>query len=138
MSSLPLLSPQPMRGKGIAIRKQDGDAFTRVDIQYDFLDALFSDDTKVFTELTGQDLNADPKLSFGELYVNSLIRISKCSKPLRDKMFENPHFARDYAKLALLANVGRVNSTQACKPRLSPLRTSDDLPVQSSQRCALR
>lgn len=122
--------------KIIPIKRADGEAFTRQDIQLDFLHHIFSDDSKVFTELRGQDLQAEPKLTFGELYVNTLIRSSKCSKALRDKMFESRSFSLDFAKLALLANVGRINSTQACTSLTITLSSQDltDTMRQSFQR----
>ena len=33
---------------------------------------------------------------------------------LRDKMTETPEFGTDFAKISLLANVGRINTTMAC------------------------
>jgi Ino eighty subunit 1 len=100
--------------KASVIKRADGEAFTRQDVQHDLLNYIFSDDSKVFSELKTQDTKAEQKLTFGELYVNTLIRSSKCSKPLRDKILENRTFSRDFAKVALLVNVGRINSTQAC------------------------
>ncbi|KZT44581.1 hypothetical protein SISSUDRAFT_1056913 [Sistotremastrum suecicum HHB10207 ss-3] len=118
-----------MHRKHMPIKKADGEPFTRHDIQYDFLHAIFSDTTKVFTELKGHGLGSNPKLSFGEVYINALIRSSKCSKGLRDKMFENREFAHDFAKLALLANVGRVNSTQAFFPEMrTAMKTYHPIP----------
>lgn len=38
----------------------------------------------------------------------------RCSKALREKMQETPDFATDFAKMSLLANVGRVNTTMTC------------------------
>jgi Ino eighty subunit 1 len=102
------------------IRRADGEAFTRQDIQFDFLNHVFSDESKVFTDPYSQDQSYS-RLTFGELYVGTLLQSSKCSKALRDKMLESPPFALDFAKLALLANVGRINSTQACEPTLKVL-----------------
>ena len=109
MSSLPLLSPQPMRGKGIAIRKQDGDAFTRVDIQYDFLSDIFQDDRQVFFSESG-----DEKSTFRDVYVRALMASPRIAKGLREKMHDSPAFATDFAKASLLANVGRINTTMTC------------------------
>src|ERR1700742_5231263 len=99
--------------KMTAIKRADGEVFSRQDIQYDFLSYVFSDETKAFTDDQFRD-QSQSKSTFGELYVNTLIQSSKCSKALRDKMLESRPFALDFAKLALLANVGRINSTQAC------------------------
>jgi len=114
------------------IRRADGEAFTRQDIQYDFLSAVFSDDSRAFSDAQGHD-QALPHLTFAELYVKCLIHSSKCSKVLRDKMLESGPFALDFAKLALLANVGRINSTQAFFPEMrTALRTYH--PIPSLQR----
>lgn len=39
-------------------------------------------------------------------------------------MVETPEFAIDFAKISLLANVGRINTTMACKS-LGGLESSD-------------
>lgn len=85
---------------------------SRQDIQFDLLDAIFSDQTKVFTDQTPG--SASNKITFGELYINALYQSQKCSKVLKDKMKETPAFALELAKISLLANVGRINTTMAC------------------------
>ena len=54
------------------------------------------------------------KVHFCDLYVNALYKSSKCSKVLKDKMVETPMFAVELAKISLLTNVGRINTTMAC------------------------
>ena len=85
---------------------------TREDIQYDLLDAIFSDTTKVFTDQrAGQ---SGRKVTFSELYINSIQEAGRGTKTQRDKMSENPAFATELAKISLLVNVGRINTTMAC------------------------
>ena len=113
-STLADASRHHVNRKATPIKRPDGEAFTRQDIQYDFLGFIFSDEFKVFTDVRASDVQSDSKVTFGELYVNTLLRSSKCSKALREKMYESRSFSLDFAKVALLANVGRINSTQAC------------------------
>ena len=56
-----------------------------------------------------------PHVNFCDLYVNALFNSSKCSKVLKDKMVDTPEFAIEFAKIALLTNVGRINTTMACE-----------------------
>lgn len=54
------------------------------------------------------------KLTFCELYTSTIAASPRCSKVLREKMAEIPDFATSFAKISLLANVGRINTTMAC------------------------
>lgn len=54
------------------------------------------------------------KVNFCDLYVSALYNSTKCSKIMRDKMTETPAFAIEFAKISLLTNVGRINTTMAC------------------------
>lgn len=96
--------------KILPIKKNDAEMLTRDDIQFDLLDAIFKDSTKAFTDPTGKIT----KLTFSELYIGALHQSSRCSKVLKDKMKETPAFATELAKISLLANVGRINTTMAC------------------------
>jgi hypothetical protein len=118
--------------KATPIKRIDGEAFTRRDIQFDLLHFIFADDTQAFTD-PWQDAD---KLTFANLYINTLLKSSKISKSLKDKMLESPIFSQDFAKLALLANVGRINSTQACSSTHSSTRSHSHSQRQSSPKCA--
>jgi Ino eighty subunit 1 len=93
-------------------------------LQYDFLYHIFAAPERVFTDPT---LPTPPKedggggggggggtVTFRDLYVHALMSSPRCSKALREKMQETPEFATDFAKMSLLANVGRVNTTMTC------------------------
>lgn len=54
-------------------------------------------------------------MSFGDLYISALYNSSKCSKVLKEKMLDTPLFSIEFAKISLLTNVGRINTTMACK-----------------------
>ena len=108
---MPSSSSQFSLKKIVPIKKNDAEMLTRHDIQYDLLDAIFSDQTRVFTDPSG---GGDKKLTFSELYIGALWASSKCSKVLKDKMKETPAFALELGKISLLANVGRINTTMAC------------------------
>ena len=115
--------------KVVPIKHPDGQPLTRLDIQFDFLNAVFADSNAVFTNpyapSSPSDIDPDPdpdgtrngstKITFRELYVNSILRSPKATKVLKDKMNESDAFAVDFAMLALLVNVGRVNTTMSCE-----------------------
>jgi Ino eighty subunit 1 len=89
-------------------------------LQYDFLYHIFAAPERVFTDPTlppkedgGGDGGAGA-VTFRDLYVHALMNSPRCSKALREKMQETPEFATDFAKMSLLANVGRVNTTMTC------------------------
>ncbi|TDL28358.1 hypothetical protein BD410DRAFT_780856 [Rickenella mellea] len=117
--------------KTLPIKRNDAEMLTRQDIQYDLLHCIFSDPQKVYTDQSpGQPVT---KVTFCELYVNSLYHSRKCSKVLKDKMRDTPAFAVEFAKISLLANVGRINTTMAFFPEMkTALRTYH--PVPSLQR----
>jgi len=98
----------------LPIKRQDAEPLTRTDVQYDLLDYIFSDAKKVFTSQIPGD--SSRKVKFSELYISALYHSNKCSKVLKDKMIDTPAFAVELAKISLLTNVGRINTTMACKP----------------------
>jgi Ino eighty subunit 1 len=126
MSFYPAISPRlhrasrlqgTQRNRTLAVKHQDGEPLTRVDLQYDLLYYLFTDPNKVFTDpyLTLHGDPAGTKVTFRDLYVNTLLHSPRCSKVSREKLQDNPEFADEFAKIALLSNVGRINTTMACK-----------------------
>jgi len=74
-----------------------------------------------------------PLVNFCDLYVNALFNSTKCSKVLKDKMVETPEFAIEFAKIALLTNVGRINTTMAFFPEMKTALRSYH-PVPSLQK----
>jgi len=97
--------------KALPIKRNDAEPLTREDVQFDLLDHIFSDTNAVFTS---QAPGTSSRVNFCDLYVNALYHSSKCSKVLKDKMVETPAFAVELAKISLLTNVGRINTTMAC------------------------
>jgi len=98
--------------KALPIKRNDAEPLTREDVQYDLLDYIFSDKTAAFTSTVAGRAS---KICFSELYINALYSSAKCSKVLKDKMIDTPAFATELAKFSLLTNVGRINTTMACK-----------------------
>jgi hypothetical protein len=98
--------------KVLAIKRNDAEPLTREDVQYDLLAYLFTDPNAVFTQ---PNSSRTEKVAFGDLYVQALYSSNKCSKVLKEKMHETPAFSVEFAKLALLTNVGRINTTMACE-----------------------
>ncbi|KAI5898724.1 uncharacterized protein SCHCODRAFT_01162858 [Schizophyllum commune H4-8] len=112
--------------KALPIKRNDAEPLTREDIQYDLLYHIFKDSQAVFTNQTPGKYE---KVSFRQLYVNALYHSSKCSKVLKDKMLDTPEFAVEFAKIALLTNVGRINTTMAFFPEMkTALRTYHPVP----------
>ena len=117
-------SPSPSssfaRRKAFAIKHQEAEPLTRRDLQYDFLYHVFAAQERVFTDPTlspkedGGGDGGGGAVTFRDLYVHALMSSPRCSKALREKMQETPEFATDFAKMSLLANVGRVNTTMTC------------------------
>ncbi|TFK76910.1 hypothetical protein BDN72DRAFT_17464 [Pluteus cervinus] len=112
--------------KALPIKRNDAEPLTREDVQYDLLDYIFSDKEKVFTSPYSSKL---PKVTFGDLYISALSNSGKCSKVLKDKMVDTPAFALELAKISLLTNVGRINTTMAFFPEMkTALRTYHPVP----------
>ena len=107
----PMDSPQYLGRKTLPIKRADAEPLTREDIQYDLLYFIFADPTQAFIDSMAP---GQPRVNFCDLYVNALFNSSKCSKVLKDKMVDTPEFAIEFAKIALLTNVGRINTTMAC------------------------
>lgn len=108
-------SPAPSR-RVIPIKRVEGEPLTRGDLQYDFLRNIFSDTHAVFTNPWPNP--GDPsqaKLTFRDLYIKTLLNSTKATKAFRDKLAESDIFAEDFAMIALLVNVGRINTTMSCK-----------------------
>lgn len=98
--------------KALPIKRNDAEPLTREDVQFDLLNHIFSDKNAVFTSpVPGKST----RVPFSDLYVSALYNSSKCSKVLKDKMVDTPAFAIELAKISLLTNVGRINTTMACE-----------------------
>ncbi|KAF9243938.1 hypothetical protein BU15DRAFT_86352 [Melanogaster broomeanus] len=112
--------------KALPIKRNDAEPLTREDVQFDLLHHIFSDTKPVFTS---QAPGTSSNVHFCDLYVNALYHSSKCSKVLKDKMIETPAFAVELAKISLLTNVGRINTTMAFFPEMkTALRTYHPVP----------
>jgi Ino eighty subunit 1 len=124
----------------LPIKRNDAEPLTREDVQFDLLDSIFHNPTVVFTNpISGGN---QPKMSFGDLYISALYNSSKCSKVLKEKMLDTPLFSIEFAKISLLTNVGRINTTMACKNvpifHISLLYSQPCLTVFPEMKTALR
>lgn len=99
-------------GKIRHLKKEDGEPLWRIDIQYDFLKAVFDDDQRVFTNSWEPN---KPKQNFADLYIDTMSRSSKTSKVLRDKLLSDREAAKNMAMVCLLVNIGRMNTTLNCE-----------------------
>ncbi|KAH0590497.1 hypothetical protein H2248_000644 [Termitomyces sp. 'cryptogamus'] len=125
--------PSPSTQKRItALKRADGEPLTRFDIQYDVLHYIFHDVQAVFTDPYPSGDSA-PKITFRDLYIKTILHSPKATKALKDKMAESETFGEDFAMLALLVNVGRVNTTMSFFPEMkTAIRTYH--PIPSLQR----
>jgi Ino eighty subunit 1 len=108
-------SPSTPSRRTIALKRADGEPLTRADIQYDVLYNIFRDTHDVFTDPYPPDVKPPPKISFRDLYLKCILHSPKATKALKDKMSDSQTFAEDFGMLALLVNVGRINTTMSCK-----------------------
>lgn len=117
----------PVVGKIRHLKKEDGEPLWRRDIQYDFLRAVFDDETKVFTN--SYEPGKSEKQGFADLYIDTMARSSKTSKVLRDKLLSDREAAKGMAMVCLLVNVGRMNTTLNFFPEMrAQLRTYHAIP----------
>lgn len=110
----PRTTPTPTR-RLIPIKRLQGEPLTRTDLQYDLLHNIFSDSHPVFTDPWPNTPHfSTPKLTFRNLYIKTLLHSTKTTKAFRDKLIDSDTFAQDFAMIALLVNVGRINTTMSC------------------------
>ena len=55
------------------------------------------------------------KMTFKELYIESLITSHRTSRTIRSNIVNDPVYAEALAKVCLLLNVGKMNTTLACE-----------------------
>ncbi|KAG6356182.1 hypothetical protein INS49_015569 [Diaporthe citri] len=117
---------QPSIGKVRHLKKDDGEPLWRVDIQHDFLKAVFDNEKAVFTNSWEPN---KPKQCFADLYIDTMSRSSKTSKVLRDKLLSDREAAKGMAMVCLLVNIGRMNTTLNFFPEMrAQLRTYHAIP----------
>ncbi|KAI7957418.1 hypothetical protein MJO28_004513, partial [Puccinia striiformis f. sp. tritici] len=117
---------------GWALKKLDGEMFTRADIQYDLMSNIFNDRTFQFTSPLDQRA-----ISFKELYVETLSRFSKAAKSTVRQLDDNPNWATNFCIASFLINIGRINTTVAFYPELRAyMRTYHPIPcLQKDEYC---
>lgn len=119
------------------LKKPDGEFFSRKDLQFHFLRRLLLDERPLFTNIfkgiyaksmaplsvgrnaarvsdKAYDARAfvfNDKLTFSQYYILTLASSTKCSKVLRDKLLLDHQVAFSTCILALLVNIGRLNTT---------------------------
>ncbi|CCF37026.1 INO80 chromatin remodeling complex Ies1 [Colletotrichum higginsianum] len=119
-------SSSNITGKIRHLKKEDGEPLWRKDIQYDFLKAIFDDETAVFTNSYEPER---PRQNFADLYIDTMSRSSKTSKVLRDKLLSDRSAAKGMAMVCLLVNIGRMNTTLNFFPEMrAQLRTYHAIP----------
>lgn len=117
--------PNPNSRKMTPLKKKDGEALWRKDIQYDFLDAIFSDENRVFTNR----YNEYQLDTFAKVYLDSMAHSTKCSKVLSDRLTGDRKVGVKIAMVCLLVNLGRINTTLNFFPEMKGLlRTYHPIP----------
>ncbi|KAF3901453.1 hypothetical protein ABW21_db0205800 [Orbilia brochopaga] len=112
------------------LKKADGEPLWRKDIQYDWLNAIFTDETKVFTNC----YNGERNQTFADVYIDAMARSSKTSKILHDKLRTDRPQAANMAMVCLLVNIGRMNTTLNFFPEMrAQLRTYHAIPALQSR-----
>ncbi|KAF3186502.1 hypothetical protein TWF788_003360 [Orbilia oligospora] len=108
------------------LKKADGEPLWRKDIQFDWLHAIFTDESKVFTN----SYTGEKNQSFADVYIDAMARSSKTSKILRDKLMTDRPQATNMAMVCLLVNIGRMNTTLNFFPEMrAQLRTYHAIPA---------
>lgn len=92
-----------------------------------------SNATPVLRAREGYPPPGNDLLTFKELYIEALMHSGKCTKAMRDKILADEEFAEDFAKVCLLVNVGRINTTLAFYPEMKTILRSYH-PLPSLQR----
>ncbi|KAI0321098.1 hypothetical protein OF83DRAFT_1202421 [Amylostereum chailletii] len=125
-----MAAPKASRRKHFAIKHSEAEPLTRRDIQFDLLHHIFANSEQVFTDPNAPSTALSPRASFRDVYVHALMQSSRTARAQRDKMHDLPDFATDFAKISLLTNVGRVNTTMTFLPEMrTSLRTYHPVPA---------
>ncbi|KAI0082193.1 hypothetical protein K474DRAFT_1612014, partial [Panus rudis PR-1116 ss-1] len=101
--------------RNFAVKHSDGEPLSRADLQYDLLYYLFADTKAVFTDPFPTIRGEPPgtKVTFRDLYLNAIIQSPRTTKVTKDKLTDNVLFGNEFAKISLLSNIGRINTTMA-------------------------
>lgn len=92
------------------LKKDDGIPLWRKDIQFEFLQLIFGDTRDVFTCFSDKTKGH----TFSQIYIDAMIKSSKTSKILKEKLATEHTPAVQMAMVCLLVNVGRMNTTLNC------------------------
>ncbi|KAF8898518.1 hypothetical protein BD779DRAFT_1666354 [Infundibulicybe gibba] len=124
--------PSPTPRRIVAIKRVNGEPLTRADIQFDVLHNIFYDTNRVFTNPYPSTNSSTPpeRICFRDLYIKAIFHAPKATRALKDKIADSDKFAEDFAMLALLVNVGRINTTMSFFPEMkTTIRTYHPIPA---------
>ncbi|KAH3668893.1 hypothetical protein OGAPHI_002648 [Ogataea philodendri] len=114
------------------LKKTDGEPYWRTDIKFMFLMKLFFNNKRVFKNPfkspndkfdwpehfkhyigpSGEQIfNDGSQLTFFELYLVTLMKSSKVSKVLKDRLSHDLSYALNFSIISILVNIGRLNTT---------------------------
>ncbi|KAG7894551.1 hypothetical protein KL906_001848 [Ogataea polymorpha] len=114
------------------LKKADGEPYWRKDIRFVFLMKLFFNNNRVFSnpfkksgenfdwpehfkyyrdEFGTDHYNDGSHLTFFELYLVTLMKSSKVSKVLKDRLSHDLSYALNFSVISILVNIGRLNTT---------------------------
>lgn len=103
----------PSNSAATSLKKSEGVALTRYDLQYSTLEKIFYDDKKVWQSKYDPDA---PPCSFYDLFVEDFLTSVKLSKSLADRFRADEEGCRETTYIHLLCNIGRINTTLIFTP----------------------
>ncbi|KAG7698550.1 hypothetical protein KL929_002846 [Ogataea haglerorum] len=114
------------------LKKADGEPYWRKDIRFVFVMKLFFNNWRIFSnpfkksgenfdwpehfkyykdEFGAEHFNDGTRLTFFELYLITLMKSSKVSKVLKDRLSHDLSYALNFSVISILVNIGRLNTT---------------------------
>ena len=103
----------PSNSAATSLKKSEGVALTRFDLQYSTLEKIFNDDKQIWHSKYNPDA---PPTTFYELFVEDFLQSTKLSKSLADRFRADDQGCRETTYIHLLCNVGRINTTLIFTP----------------------
>ncbi|BFZ57893.1 hypothetical protein PYCC9005_004948 [Savitreella phatthalungensis] len=103
----------PSNSAATSLKRAEGVALTRLDLQFSTLEKIFADDKKVWRSQYEPDL---PPMTFYDLYLEDFFHSTRLSKSLYDRHKADPENCIKTTYVNLLCNVGRINTTLIFTP----------------------
>lgn len=95
-----------------------GEPLLRNDLQFEVLTAIFNDrEIRFRAPLDPSKPPGSPPvyLTFDQLFLEALLSGNRTNAAMRQKLIDHRDFGTNFCKLALLINIGRINTTLSCE-----------------------